>query len=134
MKKSSQQNRSPGVAARSQQEKTYRHPRRERWDWSHSFRRDLVGGRQRESKHCPTAVLVFCPKHPAVRLNDRARNRQAHPHAIGFSCEKGIEDVLQFVGGDPGPSVPQATLCAARSVKRRGQTEKPIPPARAVES
>jgi hypothetical protein len=61
-----------------------------------------------ETKRRPTAVVVLRPEPPAVRLDDRARDRQAHAYTIRLGGEKGIEAVRELVGGDAVVAVSSA--------------------------
>ena len=83
----------------------------------------------------PAADLVLCPEPPAVRLDDRARDRQAHAHAVRLGGEKRIEDVRERVGGDAGAGVAHGDLDDLRAVALdpRGHADASILQARAVE-
>ena len=68
-----------------------------------------------------------------MRLDDRVRDRQAHPHAVRLGSEERIEDVRQFFGRDAGAGIAHGDLDGLRSVAPRGQCDAPIRPDHPVE-
>ena len=81
----------------------------------------------------PPLALVLCPEPPAVRLDDRAGDRQAHAHAVRLGGEERVEDPRERAGGDAGAGVAHGDLDGLRAVEPRGHADAPIVRARAVE-
>src|SRR5208283_5528098 len=104
-----------------------------RWVLSRSFSGHVQGG-QRESKHSPATVVILRQDPPAVCLNDRARDRQAHTQSVRFGGEKRIEDMHQLVGGDAVAVIAHCDLYELRTVELRGHSDSRILPAYFVES
>ena len=66
-------------------------------------------------------------------LNDGARNRQAHAHSIRLGCEKRIEDVREFLGGNAVPGVAHRDFDGSRGIHPRAHGDAPIPRAGPVQ-
>jgi hypothetical protein len=71
---------------------------------------------------------------PAVGLDDRARDRESKaatasvPALVGARAVEAFEDLLEFVGWDPGAGVADGDLKGA--VMRPGQNRDPVPAVR----
>jgi hypothetical protein len=74
--------------------------------------------RKREAKNSSAFRIRFRPYPPVMRFDDRAGDRQAHAHAVGFCRHERLEQIgLHFFGqadariGDVDPDVYPARRC-----------------------
>src|ERR1700737_2416084 len=67
-------------------------------------RSGLRGHRQGEVERCAGSAIAGGPYPPAVGLDDRAADRQTHPHAVGLGGEESVEQAMHavFIDADSG--------------------------------
>src|SRR5262249_58064670 len=69
----------------------------------------LVGhGLQGEAENRTAARVAVGSDLPAMRLDDGARDRQTHPHAVALGRDEGLEQLRCDLGRDAGAGIGHA--------------------------
>ena len=56
-------------------------------------------------KRCAGTVIRYGPQPPAVVLDNRAADRQSHPHSLRLGGVESIEDLFEILPVDPNTGV-----------------------------
>ena len=70
----------------------------------------------------PPPLCVLCPEPAAVRLDDRAGDRQAHAHAVRLGGEERVEDLREHVPRNAGSGVAPRRSRRSAAPSRRAVT------------
>src|SRR5439155_16940002 len=84
-------------------------------------------GRLDEVKDAAAGGVRRGPQAAVVSLDDRARDREAHPHSVAFGREERSEDAVDVLRGDAGPRVLHRYQHPARGVDRGPPAERSCP-------